>query len=87
MVTLTEKEARIVDEAYRYFVEQIHTPTRSEMYTWTIVRMKKYMMIDWPMTDEQMRVLDAIVASLPWEEETKERSNPWEKEPKDGNAG
>tara|TARA_Y100001938_G_C8088548_1_gene433602 strand:+ start:916 stop:1146 length:231 start_codon:yes stop_codon:yes gene_type:complete len=76
MVTLTEREARVVDEAYRYFVEQIHTPTKPEMYTWTIRRMKKYMMIDWPMTKEQLGVVDAVVASLPWEEETK-----------DGNAG
>ena len=76
MVTLTEKEATVVDEAYRYFVEQIHKPTRSEMHQWVIRRMQKYMMVDSPMTDEQLGVLDAIVASLPWEEETK-----------DGNAG
>ena len=69
MVTLTEKEQTVVDEAYRYFVEQEHEPTRAEMYMWTARRMQKYMMADSPMNRQQLGVLEAIVSSLPWEKD------------------
>lgn len=69
MVTLTEKEQTVVDEAYRYFVEQEHEPTQAEMYMWTARRMQKYMMADSPMNRQQLGVLEAIVSSLPWEKD------------------
>lgn len=69
MVTLTEKEQTVVDEAYRYFVEQEHEPTQAEMYMWTARRMQKYMMAESPMNRQQLGVLEAIVSSLPWEKD------------------
>ena len=75
MVTLTEKEATVVDELYAYFIEQEHTPIRSELYQWVIRRMHKYMMLDSPPAKEQYRIIEAIVNSFPLEET------------KDGNAG
>ena len=74
MVSLTDKEQDLVDEVYRYFVEQEHDVTRAEMYMWTTRRMQKYMMADSPMNRKQLQVLEAIVSSLPWEKED-EQSN------------
>tara|TARA_R100000152_G_C6711387_1_gene138942 strand:+ start:120 stop:374 length:255 start_codon:yes stop_codon:yes gene_type:complete len=75
LVTLTEKEQTVVDEAYRYFVEQEHDVTKAEMYMWTARRMQKYMMADSPMKRKQLQVLDSIVLSLPWEDENGRGSN------------
>jgi hypothetical protein len=64
MVELTEKESKVVDELYRYFVEQEHEPKREELYRWVIRRMQKYMMINKPPTVEQFWIIATIVNSV-----------------------
>ena len=69
MVTLTEKESMLVDDAFAYYTRQEHEVTKQEMYLWTALQMNKRMMVELPLTHEDMTILDAIVLSLPWGEE------------------
>ena len=72
MVTLTEKESMLVDDVFAYFTRQEHEVTKQEMYLWTALQMNKRMMVELPFTYEDNLILDAIVLSLPWEEDDEE---------------
>jgi hypothetical protein len=72
MVTLTEKESMLVDEAFAYYTRQPHKVTKQEMYLWTALAMNKHMMVELPFTHRDHVILDAIVLSLPWEEDDEE---------------
>ncbi len=72
MVTLTEKESMLVDDVFAYFTRQDHNPTKQEMYLWTALQMNKRMMVELPFTYEDNLILEAIVLSLPWEEDDEE---------------
>ena len=74
MVTLTEKESMLVDDVFAYYPRQDHEPTKQEMYLWTALQMNKRMMVELPFTHKDNLILDAIVLSLPWEEEEDEKS-------------
>jgi len=69
MVTLTDKESMLVDEAFAYYTRQPHQVTKQEMYLWTALAMNKHMMVELPFKHEDHVILDAIVLSLPWEED------------------
>lgn len=73
MVTLTEKESMLVDDTFAYFVRQDHNPTKQEMYLWVALQMNKRMMVELPLTHEDNLIIDAIVLSLPWEEDENEK--------------
>jgi len=72
MVKLTDKESMLVDEAFAYYTRQPHQVTKQEMYLWTALAMNKHMMVELPFTHEDHVILDAIVLSLPWEEDDEE---------------
>tara|TARA_Y100000593_G_C4095578_1_gene230644 strand:+ start:105 stop:347 length:243 start_codon:yes stop_codon:yes gene_type:complete len=62
----------LVDDVFAYFTRQDHNPTKQEMYLWTALQMNKRMMVELPFTYEDNLILEAIVLSLPWEEDDEE---------------